>query len=167
MSAFQPTLAGGADAERLAQAAGKAMYSVDRCSQWLGLQLQEIRPGYARMTMEVRDDFLNGHNICHGGLIFTLADSTFEFACNSHNINTVAAGCAIEFLKQRFGGSKHLWMWDYKALEFELRSAGFADVRRAVFGDSADPMFAEVEQPERWTNCLGIECRRPLSPDTR
>ncbi|MBU6493599.1 MAG: hydroxyphenylacetyl-CoA thioesterase PaaI [Burkholderiales bacterium] len=99
MSAFHPTLAGGADAERLAQAAGKAMYSVDRCSQWLGLQLQEIRPGYARMTMEVRDDFLNGHNICHGGLIFTLADSTFAFACNSHNINTVAAGCAIEFLK--------------------------------------------------------------------
>lgn len=92
--------------EALARAAGEAMYSVDRCSQWLGLRLLEIRPGYARMTMAVRDEFLNGHNICHGGLIFTLADSTFAFACNSHNHNTVAAGCAIEYLKPVHGGDE-------------------------------------------------------------
>jgi len=51
------------------------------------------------MRMTVRDCMLNGHEICHGGLIFTLADSTFAFACNSHNQSTVAAGCSIEFLK--------------------------------------------------------------------
>jgi acyl-CoA thioesterase len=52
----------------------------------------------------VRADFLNGHQICHGGLIFTLADSTFAFACNSYNISTVAAGCSIEFLRPVQGG---------------------------------------------------------------
>jgi acyl-CoA thioesterase len=51
------------------------------------------------MRMRVREVMLNGHAICHGGFIFTLADSTFAFACNSHNKVTVAAGCAIEFLK--------------------------------------------------------------------
>jgi acyl-CoA thioesterase len=49
--------------------------------------------------MNVRADFLNSHGICHGGLIFTLADSTFAFAWNSHNVNTVAAGCSIEYLQ--------------------------------------------------------------------
>ena len=48
--------------------------------------------------MRVREDMLNGHDICHGGLIFTLADSAFAFACNSYNVNTVANGCTIEFL---------------------------------------------------------------------
>jgi acyl-CoA thioesterase len=85
--------------EELANATAQAMYEADACSRALGLELKEVRPGYARMQMNVRDDFLNGHGICHGGLIFTLADSTFAFACNSYNINTVAAGCSIEFLR--------------------------------------------------------------------
>src|SRR5512141_1172381 len=66
--------------------------------QALGRELVDIRPGSARMTMAVRADMVNGHDICHGGLIFTLADSTFAYACNSHNHVTVAAGCTIEFL---------------------------------------------------------------------
>lgn len=90
--------------EELARATGDAMYRSDRASQWLGMELQEVRPGYARMTMRVRDEFLNGHAICHGGLMFTLADSTFAFACNSYNVNAVAAGCSIEFLKPVSGG---------------------------------------------------------------
>jgi acyl-CoA thioesterase len=91
-------------AAELAQAAAQAMFDADTCSRALGFELLEVRPGYARMRMTVRPDFLNGHQICHGGLIFTLADSTFAFACNSHNINTVAAGCAIEFLRPVHGG---------------------------------------------------------------
>jgi acyl-CoA thioesterase len=75
------------------------MYHADACSQALGVKLLEVRAGYARMHMKVRPDFLNGHQMCHGGLIFTLADSTFAFACNSYNINTVASGCSIEFLR--------------------------------------------------------------------
>jgi len=86
-------------AQQLAQAAAAEMYRNDRASQALGLQLEEVRPGYARMSMTVRPDMLNGHAICHGGMIFTLADSTFAFACNSYNINTVAAGCSIEFMQ--------------------------------------------------------------------
>jgi acyl-CoA thioesterase len=83
----------------LARATAQAMYEADACSQAIGLELLEVRAGYARLRMKVRPDFLNGHQICHGGLIFTLADSTFAFACNSYNINTVAAGCSIEFLR--------------------------------------------------------------------
>lgn len=86
------------DAQALAELAGKTMFDGDRASQAMGMALAEIRPGYARMTMPVRTDMLNGHQICHGGFIFTLADSTFAFACSSYNFNTVAAGCSIEFL---------------------------------------------------------------------
>jgi acyl-CoA thioesterase len=87
------------DADALARATADAMYAADACSRALGLELLDVRPGYARMRMKVRPDFLNGHQICHGGLIFTLADSTFAFACNTYNISTVASGCAIEFLR--------------------------------------------------------------------
>jgi acyl-CoA thioesterase len=74
------------------------MFARDRASQAMGMALAEIRPGYARMTMTVRDDMLNGHQTCHGGYIFALADSAFAFACNSHNLNTVGAGCSIDYL---------------------------------------------------------------------
>ncbi len=76
----------------------ESMYSRDRASQWLGLKLIEVRGGFARMCMEVKPHMANGHDIGHGGLTFALADSTFAFACNSYNINAVAAACSIEFL---------------------------------------------------------------------
>jgi len=56
-----------------------------------------------------------------------------------------------------FGNSHHLWMWDYKSIEMELKKAGFTDIRRARYGDNEDPMFREVEDENRWTNCLGVE----------
>jgi acyl-CoA thioesterase len=84
--------------QTLAELAGKTMYERDPASQALGMVLAEIRPGYARMTMTVRADMLNGHQSCHGGYIFMLADSAFAFACNSHNHNTVGAGCTIDYL---------------------------------------------------------------------
>jgi acyl-CoA thioesterase len=86
------------DAQALAILAGKTMYERDPASQRLGMTLDEIRPGYARMSMRVREDMLNGHGTCHGGYIFMLADSAFAFACNSHNFNTVGAGCSIDYL---------------------------------------------------------------------
>lgn len=86
------------DPQALAELAGKTMYERDPASQALGMLLAEIRPGYARMTMPVRRDMLNGHATCHGGYIFMLADSAFAFACNSHNHNTVGAGCTIDYL---------------------------------------------------------------------
>lgn len=96
-AALTPELA-AAQAQALAEAAGAAMFARDRASQALGMTLDSIRPGYARMSMPVRDDMLNGHQTCHGGFIFALADSAFAFACNSHNQNTVGAGCTIEYL---------------------------------------------------------------------
>ena len=86
------------DAQALAELAGKTMFERDPASQALGMLLAEIRPGYARMTMPVRADMLNGHQTCHGGYIFMLADSAFAFACNSYNFNTVGAGCTIDYL---------------------------------------------------------------------
>ena len=86
------------DQQTLAELAGKAMYERDPASQALGMTLDEIRPGYARMSMPVRADMLNGHRTCHGGYIFMQADSAFAFACNSHNFVTVGAGCSIDYL---------------------------------------------------------------------
>jgi acyl-CoA thioesterase len=87
-----------AQAQALAELAGRTMFERDPASQALGMALDEIRPGYARMTMTVRADMLNGHATCHGGYIFMLADSAFAFACNSHNLSTVGAGCTIDYL---------------------------------------------------------------------
>ena len=88
------------NAEALARRVGEAMFAADRASrEFMQMELLSCAPGRAVMRMTVRQDMLNGHEICHGGLIFTLADSTFAFACNSYNKVAVAAGCSIEFLK--------------------------------------------------------------------
>lgn len=88
------------DAALLALRVGEAMWAVDTASKdTMGMQLRECAPGHAVVQMEVKKLHLNGHQICHGGFIFTLADTTFAFACNSHNKVAVAAGCSIEFLK--------------------------------------------------------------------
>lgn len=87
------------EATKLARRVAEAMMSQDRASQGLGMRIEEIGPGTATLTMTVGADMLNGHAICHGGFMFTLADSAFAFACNSRNESTVAAGCSIEFLR--------------------------------------------------------------------
>ena len=90
----------GARAAALARQVGQTMFAVDTASRdTMGMELLSCEPGRAVMQMTVQPLHLNGHQICHGGFIFTLADSTFAFACNSHNKNAVAAGCTIEFLK--------------------------------------------------------------------
>ena len=93
-------------AERaLARRVGEAMLAADRASrETMGMELLACEPGRAVMRMAVQPLHLNGHQICHGGFIFTLADSTFAFACNSRNHNTVAAGCSIEFLRPAHAG---------------------------------------------------------------
>jgi acyl-CoA thioesterase len=85
-------------AEVLAEEVARSMWPQDHASQLLGMRIATIRPGYARLAMSVRPDMVNGHGICHGGLIFTLADSAFAYACNSYNKNTVASACHIDFL---------------------------------------------------------------------
>jgi acyl-CoA thioesterase len=84
--------------EETARRSGEVMWSGDRTSQSLGIELDEVRPGQATVRMTLREDMVNGHDIGHGGLTFTVADSAFSFACNSYNRRTVAAGAEIRFL---------------------------------------------------------------------
>ncbi len=86
------------EAQALAERVAAGMFARDRASQALGIEVAAIGPGRAELRMTVRPDMMNGHAIGHGGLVFTLADSAFAYACNSYNHNTVAAGCSIEFL---------------------------------------------------------------------
>jgi acyl-CoA thioesterase len=85
-------------ADELARACAKAMWARDKASQHLGMDLVESAAGRARLTMTVLDFMTNSHDICHGGYIFTLADSAFAFACNSYNQNTLAQHCSVSFL---------------------------------------------------------------------
>ena len=92
--------------ESLAKQTAEKMFADDRASQSLGMSIIEVRAGYAKLTMTVRPDMTNGHSTCHGGFIFTLADSAFAFACNSQNLRTVAAGCLIDFLAPAYVGDE-------------------------------------------------------------
>ncbi|MEA3107008.1 MAG: acyl-CoA thioesterase [Gammaproteobacteria bacterium] len=83
---------------REARAAAEALHAGDAASRALGIELLDVSPGCVRVVMTVRADMVNGHGICHGGALFTLADSAFAFACNSHGEPMVAAGASIEFL---------------------------------------------------------------------
>lgn len=84
--------------EERARRSADAMWADDPASQSLGMVLEEIAPGRAVITMPVRADMANGHGICHGGFIFTLADSAFAFACNSYNQRVVAQHNSITYL---------------------------------------------------------------------
>ena len=83
----------------LARACADAMWKEDDASKGLGMTIVEIGPGYARLSMTVRPEMVNGQRIAHGGFIFLLADSAFAFACNSRNERTVAAQCDITFIR--------------------------------------------------------------------
>ena len=84
--------------DEVARRSAEAMWSGDRASQALGMRIADVGPGRATLEMTVREDMVNGHDIGHGGLTFTLADSAFAFACNSYNRSTVAAGADVRFL---------------------------------------------------------------------
>ncbi len=86
------------DPQALAEAVAHTMWSRDHAAQALGIQIEAVGPGTAKLSMSVRPDMVNGHAICHGGLIFALADTAFAYACNAYNQNTVASACNIDFL---------------------------------------------------------------------
>ena len=86
------------DPQAIAELVGRGMFAEDAASRGLGMRIEAMGPGYARLTMTVRPDMLNGFKICHGGFITTLADSAFAFACNSSNELTLAAGIMVDFV---------------------------------------------------------------------
>jgi len=86
------------EAQQLAERVSAELYSRDEAARALGMTIRSVAPGEATLSMRVRADMLNGHAICHGGLIFAIADTAFAYACNSYNDNTLAAAASIEFL---------------------------------------------------------------------
>jgi acyl-CoA thioesterase len=85
------------DENAVAERCRDVMYARDRASRALGIDVVAIGPGFAHLAFTVREDMLNGHAVCHGGLLFTLADSAFAFACNSRNAATLALQGSITF----------------------------------------------------------------------
>lgn len=94
------------DPDALAHAVAQVMWNRDLASRGLGMSLDEARSGAATLSLTVTAAMTNGHKTCHGGYIFTLADSAFAFACNSYNQNTVAQHCSVTFLRPAFEGDR-------------------------------------------------------------
>lgn len=95
-----------ADAARIARECAARMYADDPASQRLGITIDDVVPGGATATMTIRDDMVNGHGICHGGFVFTLADTALAFASNTYDDRTVAAGADITFLEPVRAGDR-------------------------------------------------------------
>ena len=86
------------EADTLARRVAERLHAREGTSAALGIEIEEVREGYARIAMIVRRDMLNGKAITHGGMIFTLADTAFAYACNSRNVNTVAQSATVVFV---------------------------------------------------------------------
>ncbi len=122
------------------------MWADDAASAMLGMQAVEVGPGRARVSMLVRPDMVNGHDLCHGGVIASLADSAFALACNSHGPVTVAAGFSIDFLQPgRLGQVLHA-----EAREVSLRGrSGIYDVTVRADDPEAGEVIAEFRGRSR------------------
>ncbi len=126
---------------------------------------------------DFRKALRNTYRILQKGGIFRLVLPDLEYAINNY-INDRSPDAAFNFMKETslgkekrnrrlkgfifewLGNSQHLWMWDYKSFERELKDVGFIKIRRAQFGDALDPMFTDVEDEGRWDKCLGVECKK-------
>ena len=124
----------------------REMWAADAASAALGMRLDDVGRGTARVSMVVRPDMVNGHDLCHGGLIATLADSTFALACNSHGPVTVAAGFSIDLLAPaRLGQTLHA-----EAREVSLRGrSGIYDVTVRADDPDAGEIIAEFRGRSR------------------
>lgn len=130
--------AGAADAQAVAEQSVRALHAADRSAHAFGIEIRSIAPGTITATMRVRPEMTNGHGICHGGMIFMLADSSFAFACNSHGASALAAHAAIDFLAQANEGdlltasAREVWTSGRSGL-YEVEVANQAGTRIAIF----------------------------------
>ena len=129
-------------ADTPARRAAAAMWADDAASQALGMTIEQVSPGQAEVSMRVRDDMVNGHGICHGGLIFALADTAFAFACNSYNRRTVAHSCDITFVAPARQGEQLLARASERHREGRNGIYDVTVVRRSP-GGTADDLIAE------------------------
>lgn len=141
------------EADDLAQRVAEKMFSEDNASQGLGMTVDACGDGWARVSMTVRPDMLNGHGTCHGGFMFVLADSAFAFACNSGNQRTVAQHCAITFLKPVLPGQR---------LTAEARrqaASGRSGVYDVVLTDENDAVVATFQGLSRRIDGVIVEAK--------
>lgn len=92
--------------QALAEACAKAMWDEDNASRHLGMEIISVAPGKAAITMTITENMTNGVGTCHGGYMFTLADSAFAFACNTYNQRTVAQHCSVTFIAPALKGDR-------------------------------------------------------------
>jgi acyl-CoA thioesterase len=131
------------DPRALAEACASKMWADDRASKALGMTIVRIAPGEAVISMPVRRDMTNGHGICHGGFMFTLADSTFAFACNTYNQRTVAQQCAVTFIRAVQEGEV------LTAHAIERSKSGRSGIYDVTVRDSRDVVVAEFRGHSR------------------
>ena len=112
--------------DALARACAEKMQANDKACEGMGIRLVEVGPGHATMSMRVTEVMSNGHGMCHGGFIFSLADSTFAYACNAANQMAVAAQCTISFLRPVRVGNTLVAVAEFRA---EAGRTGIYDVR--------------------------------------
>ena len=136
-------MAAPADPQALAEACAAAMWQDDQASRSLGMVLEEVGPGRARLAMSVTEAMVNGHGMCHGGFIFTLADSAFAFACNSRNARCVAAQGAVSFLRPARLGDRLV------AVAEERHLAGRSGIYDARVTDGEGQVIAEFRGHSR------------------
>ncbi len=131
------------DPQALAEACAATMWRTDRASQALGMRIDRIAPGEAVMSMAIRADMTNGHEICHGGYMFALADSTFAFACNTYGQRTVAQQCAVTFLRPVKTGAT------LTAHAIERTKSGRSGIYDVTVRDDNDVVVAEFRGHSR------------------
>lgn len=122
--------------QEIAEAVRDGMLANDRASRGLGMEILAVGPGTASVAMTVREDMLNGFDICHGGLVTTLADSAFAFACNSYNELTVASGFNVDIVAPSRAGDR------LTALASEVSLAGRTGVYDITVRNQRDELIA-------------------------
>ena len=154
-----------AQAQKLASDCAEHMYSGDTASQWLGISILDVDEGQASAKMVITENMLNGHKTCHGGILFSLADSAFAFACNSQNHAAVAAGCHIDFLLPAFEGDEliatatqihqgkrsgiyHITIVNQKQQTIALFKGNSARIKRSVLPEAQDTEVQKTEVQE-------------------
>lgn len=110
----------------LARRCAEKMYAGDKASQAMGIEVSVPAPGGAVATMTVRDDMLNGFDICHGGIVCVLADTAFAFACNAYDDVTVAAGANIDFVRPALRGDR---LTAVASEDYRGKKTGFYTIR--------------------------------------
>ncbi|MFC3722324.1 hydroxyphenylacetyl-CoA thioesterase PaaI [Neoaquamicrobium sediminum] len=133
----------GLSAEEIAQRSAQAMWARDDASKWLGMSLDAVGPGTATTSFTVEKHHTNGHDICHGGYIFTLADSAFAFACNSYNQLAVAQHNTISFLRPGKLSER------LTAVAREVTRAGRSGLYDVTVSDAAGKVIAEFRGASR------------------